>query len=152
MTDQVETPAPKPEGELVGLGGWLILWCISLVVGPLTSIGMLFVGFDIYSDVAASGYGGIYTMELAVEIGILILTIYAAILFFGKKSNAPKVIIILLIANAGASAVLMLIEMGVGARPFYLESLKHFILGGVAAAIWIPYFNRSRRVQATFVN
>jgi len=105
-----------------------------------------------YSDVARAGYGGIYTLELLVIIGILVFTLYAAYLFFKKKSNAPKTIITLLIVGIVSSCVLLVIELGAGADPFAIETGKQLVKEIIGAAIWIPYFRVSKRVKATFVN
>ena len=155
MTDQVqagEGPAPSVDPALVGIGGWLILPAIGFVLGPIIGVVALIAAFAMFSDVEAAGYGGIYTLELLVQVGLLAFLIYAATRFFGKRSNAPSVIITLLIVSLGASVVLLIIEIGAGAEVFAIETGKQLVRDVIGAAIWIPYFRVSKRVKATFVN
>jgi len=74
------------------------------------------------------------------------------VLFFGKKKNAPSTIIALLITGLASSFILMVIELGVGAEAFAIESRRVLLHNAVSAAIWIPYFRVSRRVRCTFIN
>ncbi len=143
---QAELKAPKD------IGGWLVLPAIGLVLGPIISVVSLIAAMALFSDVEASGYGGIYQLELLVQLGLLAFLIYAAMRFFGKKSNAPSTIITLLIASLVASAGLLVIELSAGAEEFAIESGKQLVRDVIWAAIWIPYFRVSKRVKATFVN
>lgn len=152
MTDQTEATAPAEDPQLVGIGGWLVLPAIGFVLGSIVGAVMLVVALGVYSDVAAAGYGGLYALELFVEVGLLAFLIYAATLFFGKKRNAPSTIIALLIASLASSGVLLVIELGAGAEEFAIESGKQLVRSVIGAAIWISYFRKSKRVKATFVN
>jgi Protein of unknown function (DUF2569) len=149
-TDGAHASAVDP--SLVGIGGWLVLPAIGFVLGPVIGIVMLVVAVGLYGGVADAGFGGLYALELLVDVGLLVFLIYAAIRFFGKQRNAPSTIIALLIAGLVSSGVLIMIELGAGAEPFAIESGKQFVRSIIAAGIWIPYFKVSRRVRATFVN
>jgi hypothetical protein len=138
--------------KYVGIGGWLILPAIGLVLGLIVGVLGLLACFGMYSDIAKAGYGGIYMLEILVIIGLIGFTLYAAILFFKKKNNAPNAIITLLILSLVSSVVLLIIELGAGAEPFAIETGKQLVREIISAAIWIPYFRTSERVKATFVN
>ena len=134
--------------QLVGIGGWLILPAIWFVLGPILGVLGLISGLALF----AAGYGGLYTLELVVKVGLLVFLVYAATRFFGKKSSAPSTIIAFLITSLVASGVLLVIELGAGAKAFALESGKQFVGWFIGAAICIPYFRVSKRVKATFVD
>ena len=113
---------------------------------------MFVIALGLYSDVSSAGYGGIYALELLVELGLLVFLIYAATRFFGKKRNAPSTIIALLITSLVSSGLLLVIELGAGAEEFAIENGKQLARSVIGAVIWIPYFRVSKRVKATFVN
>lgn len=154
MTDQAEVGegnASVVDSSLVGIEGWLVLPAIGFVLAPIISVVALIAAAVLFSDVEAAGYGGIYALELLVQVGLLAFLIYAATRFFGKKSNAPSVIITLLIVSLGTSVLLLVIELGAGAEVFAIETGKQLVREVVGSAIWIPYFRVSKRVKATFV-
>lgn len=154
LEGEVEKDEEQPEVDpkLVGIGGWLILTAIGFVLGTIIGVVGLIIALSLFSDVADAGYGGLYALELLVDLGLLAFMIYVATRFFGKKSNAPSTIIALLIASVVTSGLLLLIELGAGAEVFAIESGKHLVQSIISAAIWIPYFRKSKRVKATFVN
>lgn len=150
--EKLESNAETVDQKLVGIGGWLILVAIGFVLGPILGVIGLVAALGTYPDVANAGYGGIYALEIIVIIGLLGFMLYAAILFFRKKSNAPGTIITLFIVSLVASGVLLVIELSAGAEVFAVETGKQLIRDVIGAAIWIPYFRVSKRVKATFVN
>jgi hypothetical protein len=150
--EQIEASVETVDQNLVGISGWLILPAIGLVLGPIVGIIGVVAGLGMYANVASAGYGGIYTLELLVLVGLIGFTIYAAILFFKKKSNAPRTIIALLVISLIASGILLVIEVSTGAEVFAVETGKQLVRDVISAAIWIPYFRVSKRVKATFVN
>jgi uncharacterized membrane-anchored protein len=152
QVEQLESNMENVDQKYVGIGGWLILPAIGFVLGPIIGVIGLIASLGMYSDVARAGYGGIYTIEIIVIIGLLCFLLYAATLFFKKKSNAPSTIITLLIVSLVSSCVLLVIELSAGAEPFAIETGKQLVREIIGAAIWIPFFRVSKRVKATFVN
>lgn len=150
-TELDATADPALKSQPAGIGGWLILPAFGLVLGAALGVVMLVYGLSLYSDVAAAGYGGVYGLELLVQFGMLVFMAYAAVRFFGKKRNAPSVIIIFLITTIVSAGVLLAVELGAGVEALAIESGKQLVRSGIAAAVWIPYFKKSRRVKATFI-
>jgi hypothetical protein len=148
LTTTEETIDPK----LAGIGGWLVLPAIGFVLGPILGVVGLVLALGLYDDVAGAGFAGVYSLELLVQVVLMGFMIYAATLFFGKKRNAPSVIITFLAGSLVASVVLLVIEIGAGAEAFAVETGKQLVREVIAAAIWISYFRQSKRVKATFVN
>lgn len=138
--------------SLEGIGGWLILPAIGMVLGPIVGVVGLVIALGLYSRVARAGYGGVFMLELLVGAVLVALAIYAAVLFFRKQRKAPRIIIILLVAGLGADLFLLAVELAASAQVFAAETAKQLVRDMIGAAIWIPYFRVSKRVKATFVN
>lgn len=122
------------------------------MIGPLLTLAGLGLGFALMDDVAEAGFGELFAFELAVDAAFLVFMVYVAIRFFGKKANAPGLMITLLAAGVIVSAIMLAIELNAGAEAFAVESGKGLVRGIIGSAIWIPYFSVSKRVKATFVN
>jgi hypothetical protein len=121
-----------------GLGGWLILPAISLVISPLLCVYNIFICIQAltgseYQNSLPPGYSP--TVLIACETTFFAGLICLNFLFYLKKRILPKCIIVFYIANLFVS--------------FYTGQIT---LAFWAAVIWIPYFLMSRRVKATFVN
>ena len=138
--------------KLVGIGGWLVVPAIGLVLSPIIMGVSLVMSAGLASDVARQGYGGFHALEMLCDFGLLLFIIYAAIHFFGKRRNAPSIMIALYVVQLVSQGVLLMIELGADAEPFAIESGKALVRSAIGAAIWIPYFRVSKRVKATFVN
>lgn len=144
--------AVEKNPQLVGIRGWLILPAIGCVLGPVIGVLSLIVSLALFSDVADAGYGGIFSLEILVGFGFLWFHVCVAIRFFGKRRNAPSMFITLLIASIVVTGLLLVIEIGAGAEQFAIQNVKGLLRSLVGAAIWIPYFKKSKRVKATFVH
>jgi hypothetical protein len=151
-SEQTQAKAASVDPKLCGIGGWLIFPAIGLVLTPILSVLGLIASLALFSQVADAGYGGIYTLEIFVQVGLLIFVLYAAGRFFGKRANAPSTMITLFITIIVTHLVLLIIEVNAEAEAFAIESVKALARGTIGACIWIPYFRISRRVKATFVN
>ena len=153
--DMLERTMPAREGvdpRLVGIGGWLVLPAIGLILAPIIEVVSLIIAIGLFEDVSDAGYGGIFLFNIIVEFGLLILIVYAAICFFGKKAITPTVMITLYVVQVIASGVCLVLALMAEAESFAIEDGKALFRGLIGAAIWIPYFSVSKRVKATFVN
>ncbi|MBN2590464.1 MAG: DUF2569 family protein [Sedimentisphaerales bacterium] len=137
--------------HLVGIGGWLILPAIGLILGTILSVVGLIIVFtqseDIYDE-----YGGIFILNITFDIIMTILIFFATIVFFGKKSYVPTMMIYLMIFNIVICGLLLAINISQDAEIFAIEYAKGLAKGIISSFIWIPYFLVSKRVKATFVN
>jgi hypothetical protein len=156
--------------SLQGLGGWLVLVSIGVVLSP---IRMVIGGWQSYIEVfgagtlaelmdpSSSAYRATLMPLLVFEsVGNLLLfgfSIFAIYLFFQKKLQFPKlysaflVIIPVFLLLDGWLSTLVFPE--VPASDIMDEELaKDIFQSIVACSIWVPYFILSKRVKATFVN
>jgi hypothetical protein len=149
-----ETVHATPVGSslVAGIGGWLVLPAIGLGLGPIVGAVALVAALLIFADVKAAGYGALYALELTWEASFLLLVLHAATRFFGKKRDAPSVVIRVLVVGLAGGALLLVAAVIAGAPVFVTENAKQLGRDIVGAAIWIPYFRVSKRVKATFVN
>ena len=141
---------PVTEGP-VGIGGWLILPAITLILGVIISVIGLGMSFEAYPHVVRAGYGGYFALNIMIDIGLFVYLLIATVLFFRKKASAPAAIIGLMITQIITSTVLLVIALGAEASDFAIEDGKALFRSIVGSAIWIPYFRISQRVKATFV-
>ena len=154
MADMVDTGKqvlPAIDARLAGIGGWLLLPAMGFVLGLIGQSVALAMSLGLCPRVMAAGYGGAFTLQLIVQGVMLAFLIYAAVRFFGRKRDAPAATIALLILGLATSALLLLVELGSAAPELAVETGKSMVVQALNAAIWIPYFRRSRRVKATFV-
>ena len=140
----------KPQAP-VGIGGWLILPAIGLVVSLVLSAralwGMLsLMGSSALPSKLAQALPFLFFLGAAFSV----LQVVVAVSFFNKKAGTPNLMVVYLLANV-AVAILTAVLLGeAGARTSGAE--REIGRAVAVAAIWIPYFRVSRRVKATFVN
>jgi len=157
------------------IGGWLVLPAIGLVLDLLIFSALAYFGFNFVYDQATSGssssalemsmhLNGLSTnaplgldaidlpfLGLAIAfIVICAVILYSAILFFGKKRNAPKVMILRYAVPPCLLSVAYLLTLV--SDPEGSMDMVYLIIGSVIVAIiWIPYFLMSSRVKRTFI-
>ncbi|CAM5773602.1 hypothetical protein LMIY3S_04233 [Labrys miyagiensis] len=159
--EQALDTARRPDGP-VGIGGWLILPILGLC-GTI-----LLTGYNLYSVV--SQWEGIKAIilgsnetaaALRVPVGLsalsgfVILGLAALCLYriFTYSPTVPRLMTIfyvaLLLMTLGEVGLdkMMADTLGTAMDPNNLRDVIRVVAG---AAIWIPYFNRSRRVANTF--
>lgn len=150
---------------LTGLGGWLILVGIGLVLRPIRTAISLFPTWSTYIDLNTwriltdadhAAYQPAYAVVAPVEmVGNLVLLIAPLVLlglFFAKRRIFPKAMIAFLVFECATSVFgvvtsYVLTSMTEADR---MEAYGNFARGLLVMAIWIPYFCVSRRVKLTF--
>jgi len=155
------------EEKLEGLDGWLILVGIGIVIGP---IRMLVTGVPIYlpllepevwtaltspaSEAYIPNIGWLLILEIVVNVGLLVIAIYMAYLFFKKHRLFPKIYIGL----AVFSTTFILLDARLGAKllpgveMLDAETLSELARSMIALLIWTPYMLISKRVKQTFIH
>lgn len=157
-----ESSHPQPSG----IGGWLILVVLGLVVSPiriLLELGTVhwpMIRDGTWAVLTTPGsehyhplWGPLLVFELAGQFGVLLLG--AATLWnLVRKSRHTPTLAIVWLGSATAitlSIFLALPLIPAGAARDDPEALKGVLKSLVSAAIWIPYFLKSVRVKNTFV-
>ena len=152
--------------ELKGLGGWLILVGIGVVLNPIRLLVTLIPTFKpVFEDGAweatttegSEAYipylGSLLVGEITFNAIMVAASIYLIYLFFSKYNLFPK----LYIAIVTASLIFIPLDAWVvtlifpGEPMFNPDTTKEFMRSFIAGVIWIPYMHLSKRVKVTFV-
>ncbi len=166
--------AEGARNELAGIGGWLLLPIIiviwSVVDGVITlfdeDASIVFLGPRIWHSFVTpntilyqSTWVPVVFLGMLIQLVGLFLLLIALPLIFKKKKIVPGVMIAIFtlglchVAVDGATTFFLLPHISSNlaeqAAPGYFKEL---VTGIMNAAIWIPYFMKSRRVKNTFVN
>jgi hypothetical protein len=141
-------PAPH------GIGGWLILVAIAVVLGPVgmgLRAGIVFL--ELARDHARAGHLLVIQWEVAAVYAfgaaIAVYQLGVAVAFFARKRFAPRLIIAAMALYVVFCLVRLLVETG--ADSLVAQNSDALMRSLVPAAIWIPYLLVSKRVKATFV-
>lgn len=153
-----------------GIGGWLILVALGLVLVPFMllhamweDVGSLMSANRALVDLRIPGLSALIVFVLFVN-SILLLGLVALIVpFFREQRRFPRLYQLWLGFSLVARLAEYTLSYRIGAQsgwegaPQVIEDL-HAKLGAaawqaaLAAIVWIAYFETSRRVKATFVN
>lgn len=160
-----EMKSESEASDLRGLKGWLLVVGIGLCITPvrlLKTIGENTSAFneDTWSALTIHGSAGYHPLWAPLLIGetivnVLLLggSVLALWLFFRKRRIFPRVAIAWLLAGAIVSVLDLVLVQAIpdAAAEVTASDIREVMKTGVGAMIWIPYFLRSKRVRATFV-
>ncbi|WP_349408785.1 DUF2569 family protein [Pseudalkalibacillus sp. SCS-8] len=156
-----------------GIGGWLILIIIGLLSVPFIRMFSLYQNYwTVYHTPAWSlltepgnplyhaWFEPVFWINVAVDFGIILLTLVALWLLFTKHAAFPKFMIYYLVGiTVFAIADGIITNWIFSTLPITADTLA-YIKGQsfrqqagsiIVCLIWIPYLLRSKRVKATFI-
>lgn len=162
-------PAPVPllaaSGPATGLGGWLWLPLLGLVATPFTAGALVLQALPAMTVQRWStlnlpttpGYhpllGPLMLVEFVANLALVVGALLLLVLAFKRRSNMPRIYIGWM-AFAAAVAVLDAAAaqiIPVMTAAWTAKEAGMLVRTCVMAAVWISYFQRSERVQRTFV-
>lgn len=172
QTPQSAYEAPQPTGtdgthrEPYGLGGWLILLGIGIVLSPFRLAAVI---VQTYLPLFQDGTWGILTtpssehyhalwapllsFEIAGNLAFLVTYSVLAFLFFRKSRFLPRIYIAATLLNlcfvvldSWFASLVLPDEALVDA-----DTAKEIARAALSSAIWVPYMLLSKRVKNTFV-
>ena len=134
---------------LVGIGGWLLLPALGTFLAPI------FLGIALYDSISllneiTGDLIGIAVYDLLSQIVLMGISIWSLYLLVRADKKYPKVFSLLLLFSLTNALIGILLLTSYGAPANSLA--VGFFRSLVAAAIWLPYIYRSKRVKLTFVN
>ncbi len=157
--------APRKNVGYRGLGGWLILVGIGLIISPIRIAAIEFTILSVLLDgtwsAISSSSSEFYNpllafmipLEFIMNLAFIFGFIFLIYLYFSKSSIFPRWFIAIYAANLiFIFADAFLVNLAVPDQPvFDPDTSKEFIRSFAACAVWIPYLLKSKRVETTFV-
>lgn len=145
--------------SFVAIGGWLILVLIGLFLTPflvantfITSDYLSMSAWNLYVDPdKRTTFHAMMVWETFGNSVVLCLSIFCLVLFLNKRDILPKVITVYLGFVVLLNVVDYLLSVKLHSDAAAATSSYAMVRSILAAAIWIPYFHRSERVQETFI-
>ncbi|MDH5468215.1 MAG: DUF2569 domain-containing protein [Candidatus Aminicenantes bacterium] len=145
----------KEESKYYGVKGWLLFFCIILtILSPILTSFVLIASYgeflSLFYDYPALRV--IAILYILINIGITIFGVVAGVKLWAKRPNAVR------ITRAYLTTFLLFNIYG-GLLVFIMELLAHSVSGSYLQGligsfiyffIWNSYFNKSKRVNATF--
>ena len=156
----------RSRAEAEGLGGWLVLVGFGLFLRPIlqiVGIGQGLRGYfnqavwDVLTSPGSTAYQTHYALvapvELTLSLALLYWDLILLILFFRRSHLFPRTIQVYLGFQLVAAALLVWTSSLITTvEPEQATATARALGQSIgAAAIWIPYFQFSRRVKRTFV-
>ncbi|MDF3059424.1 MAG: hypothetical protein K0R17_3639 [Rariglobus sp.] len=157
-------PCPSAHRHLEGIGGWLILLAIGVVIRPLIQLGMMKDTFGLIGNRAGwitmadtesvsylAGYAPLVWTETFIQGLFLAWAAVMVVQFFRCRSSLPKSLsALLLLAVAWEIIDLIVVTRMLPGEspPNYVRPAGHVIV----TIAWVCYLHVSRRVHATFRN
>lgn len=155
-------PAIATDGP-VGIGGWLILPIIGLMVTPLRGVFHIASYAELFQSrqLLTDGQFAFIALEFLGNLVILlVLPIILLVLLFRKSASFARVFV----AWAAGGLAFIVLDV-IAAKILFgdvlaannqtlldVETIGELARSAITAAVWIPYMRLSRRVTNTFVN
>ncbi|GAA0354699.1 hypothetical protein GCM10009092_18740 [Bowmanella denitrificans] len=144
-----------------GIGGWLILPMLGLLITPLA---LVIQSRDLWYLASAKQWAVIsqhydfpmmtlLCVELFTNVMLLVGTITVLWLFFKRRQTLPKVYVIYKVAMLLIIGIDLYLTSVLGGPDFAVEAaeITEWLSMLVTSLIWISYFLVSKRVKATFI-
>lgn len=153
----------QPTPKLEGLGGWLILPMLGLIISVFylpfsfwVTYLDIFEYWDVLTNPTSSSFIPLFKELIYFEVlGNFILygtLLFLCYLFFTKKRLTVRVSIFFYLFSLALIIVDVILAKQLLSVPVEATDIRDILHGVVACIIWIPYFLKSVRVKNTFVN
>jgi hypothetical protein len=152
--------------NLEGLGGWLILVGLGLVVRPFIYFSAIYGARRAYfnqnvwqlltapdSKAYNPNFGLVAPLELICHFALLSSAILLLVLFFRRSHLFPRLMQVFLGCLIPISVFFVWDNVALSHKPkdvLNFDNAKIILQTIIVAFVWIPYFQVSRRVKATF--
>ena len=151
-----------------GLGGWLTLLCISLIVTPIWILVESRDTPSMFTDGSWAAlttpgaeayipfYKSLMISEACSQFARLLFSVILLILFSREHYLFPRAYIAFRVFDLSfhlldSWLVSLVFEGHADVSMFDTHTVQQLLMTGIPSAVWIPYMLKSRRVKATFV-
>lgn len=150
------------DAKLEGIGGWLVLPAIGVVISPLmilvTSKELWFAYSSVQWSIVGDQFNGsalkiIIGAETIGNVGLLVMSVFLIVMFFQKRHTLPRFFILFMVISfALVGADLLAVSLFFPQKDLIEQSdIQKFVRQTISTVIWTLYFLKSKRVRATFV-
>jgi len=163
-----DIPTIKTIDSHTTIGGWLVLVAIGLCVTPFRMLFDFFHNFQdffgintwIYITQKHNSFQQLFNsvlvvFELVYNSVFIVFSVLVLLLFFRRRSIAPRMVIIFYASTFIFLTLDSLIAFGVNDTSYSeiekVQVFKEISVSFIKAAVWIPYFIFSKRVKNTFI-
>lgn len=165
----LSTPMFDTDPHRQGIGGWLVLVAIGLIIGPALLANLAWRDFQTLTGpdhallgLRLPGFPALLGFELVRNLALLGASLVLPVLFFKEKKIFPRLYQIWLAFSLAAALAEYTLSFSLsnsgsweGAK-VVIQNLHSKLAVNAAeyalsAVIWIAYFQVSQRVKATFV-
>jgi hypothetical protein len=148
---------------LRGLGGWLVIPGIGLIVTPIIALvtglsGMESFAADTWAQLTTYGSESYHALwapsllfELVSQIGIVVFGMLLTILFFQRRSSVPSLYIGFQLISTVQLIIDQLLVASIPQANIGAGNAGQAVGSVLGAMLWIGYFMKSERVRNTFV-
>ena len=145
------------------IGGWVAFFGIGIVLTPIILLSTLIFNQDLHLTSSEwellfsnnLGYGILGVLEVLYNSIYFVFSLFVAILFFKKRSIAPRMIIIMntvaIIFFAIDSLLILEFNEELATAPAKQQAFLEIGVNAIRGLIVILYFSLSERVKHTFV-
>lgn len=157
-------PVPRPAVDAIhlrGIQGWLVILALVMVTWPMRLVWDLREIIPSYSaqtwaDLTTSGaehydpmWAPTLLFELIANIVQVVFVFLTAVLFFRKRSSAPRILIAVFWGSLAAQVLDLLLSRQLPQAVH--AQWRELVRAAIGSGLWTAYLLRSRRVRATFV-
>lgn len=141
-----------------GVGGWLLLFCLGLIVfTPVITVGSLAASYGESSQYfdRFPGLLMITVVDTLLSVGLMGFSIYAGVGLWSIRPGAVQTAKRYLLCSLGCHAIAAVLPFMAGLPSAAYEAInaevvKQTVRGVLYFAIWYSYLGKSQRVKATY--
>lgn len=143
-------PRAYARASRTGIGGWLILPAIGIVISPLMVLAGIAQNMTLSeSPEVLESFRTTLIGQTLLLFALFGVQIAVAVSFFMKKRFLPKLMVGYMLGNIALTVVVVAWTASI--IGIYPDAVADIMGAVIVAAVWIPYFLISERVKNTFV-